>query len=179
LPRSRRLSQRISEGDGISIIVCVEDAGAARAAEAQGAEAVAVSAAIDGIRDATTLPLLWIGGGAPADADAVCIRPDDEPEHAHLEAVVDVRDEEELELALERLDPEIFLLSAHDADDDLDPLDAVLELLPDVPAGKLAIAQVDVASRDEVLALERAGVDAVLVRAGHVADLVGDQPLDV
>ena len=48
-------------------------------------------------------------------------------------------------------------------DDDADPLDAVLELLPDVPAGKLAIAQVDVASRDEVLALERAGIDAVLV----------------
>ena len=176
---SRRLSQRISEGDGISIIVCVEDAGAARAAEAQGAEAVAVSAAIDGIRAATTLPLLWIGGGAPGDADAICIRPEDEPEHAHLEAVVDVRDEEELELALERLDPEIFLLNAHDIDEDVDPLDAVLELLPDVPAGKLAIAQVEVSSRDEVLALERAGVDAVLVRAGHVADLVGDQPLEV
>ena len=176
---SRRLSQRISEGDGISIIVCVEDAGAARAAEAQGAEAVAVSAAIDGIRDATTLPLLWIGDGAPGDADAICIRPEDEPEHQHLEAVVDVRDEEELELALERLDPEIFLLNAHDIDEDVDPLDAVLELLPDVPAGKLAIAQVEVSSRDEVLALERAGVDAVLVRAGHVADLVGDQPLEV
>jgi hypothetical protein len=176
---SRRLSQRISEGDGISIIVCVDDAGAARAAEAQGAEAVAVAAAIDGIRDATTLPLLWIGGGAPGDADAICIRPEDEPEHAHLEAVVDVRDEEELELALERLDPEIFLLNAHDIDEDVDPLDAVLELLPDVPAGKLAIAQVEVSSRDEVLALERAGVDAVLVRAGHIADLVGDQPLEV
>jgi hypothetical protein len=27
--------------------------------------------------------------------------------------------------------------------------------------------------------LERAGVDAVLVRARHVAELVGDQPLDV
>ena len=176
---SRRLSQRISEGDGISIIVCVEDAGAARAAEAQGAEAVAVSAAIDGIRSATTLPLLWIGRGAPGDADAICIRPEDEPEHRHLEAVVDVRDEEELELALERLDPEIFLLNAHDIDEDVDPLDAVLELLPDVPAGKLAIAQVEVSSREEVLALERAGVDAVLVRAGHVADLVGDQPLEV
>jgi hypothetical protein len=176
---SRRLSQRISEGDGISIIVCVNDAGAARAAEAQGAEAVAVAAAIDGIRAATTLPLLWIGGGAPGDADAICIRPEDEPQHTHLEAVVDVRDEEELELALERLDPEIFLLNAHDIDEDVDPLDAVLELLPDVPAGKLAIAQVEVSSRDEVLALERAGVDAVLVRAGHVADLVGDQPLEV
>jgi indole-3-glycerol phosphate synthase len=109
----------------------------------------------------------------------VRIRPEDEPEPQGFEAVVDVRDEEELELALERLDPEIFLLNAHDIDEDVDPLDAVLELLPDVPAGKLAIAQVDVASREEVLALERAGVDAVLVRAQHVSDLVGDQPVSV
>jgi indole-3-glycerol phosphate synthase len=179
VPGSRRLSQRISEGDGISIIVCVDDAGGARDAEAQGAEAVAVSGAIDGIREATTLPLLWIGQGEPPDADAIRIRPEDEGGHDHLESVVDVRDEEELELALERLDPEIFLLNAHDIDDDVDPLDAVLELLPDVPAGKLAIAQVDVADREEVLALERAGVDAVLVRAGHVGDLVGDQPVSV
>jgi indole-3-glycerol phosphate synthase len=179
VPGTRRLSQRISEGDGISIIVCVEDAGSARAAEAQGAEAVALTSRIDGIRGATTLPLLWLGAGAPGDADAVRIRPEDDPDEHHLEAVVDVRDEEELELALERLDPEIFLLNAHDIDEDVDPLDAVLELLPDVPAGKLAIAQVDVATRDEVLALERAGVDAVLVRARHVAELVGDQPLDV
>ena len=179
MPGSRRLSQRISEGDGISIIVCVEDAGSARAAEAQGAEAVAVATAIDGIRDATSLPLLWIGAGSPVDADAVRIRPDDEPHHGELEAVVDVRDDEELELALERLDPEIFLLNAHDIDGDVDPLDAVLELLPDVPAGKLAIAEVEVGNRDDVLALERAGVDAVLVRARHVGDLVGDRPVSV
>jgi hypothetical protein len=179
VPGSRRLSQRISEGDGIAIIVCVDDAGAARDAEEQGAKAVAVATRIDGIRDATTLPLLWVGDGAPADADAVTIRPEEDPGAGHLEVVVDVRDEEELELVLERIDPEIFLLNAHRIDEDVDPLDAVLELLPDVPAGKLAIAQVDVESRDEVLALERAGIDAVLVRAGDVAELVGDQPFSV
>jgi hypothetical protein len=179
VPGSRRLSQRISEGDGISIIVCVDDVGAARDAEAQGAEAVAVAKTIEGIREATSLPLLWIGKGAPVDADAVRVRPQDDPHHHDLESVVDVRDEEELELALELLDPEIFLLNAHDIDEDVDPLDAVLELLPDVPAGKLAIAEVEVASRDDVLALERAGVDAVLVRSRHVGDLVGDKPLDV
>jgi 3-dehydroquinate synthase class II len=176
---ARRLSQRISEGDGISIIVCVSDADAALRAEEQGAEAVAVVASVDGIREATSLPLLWIGGLAPADADAVCIRPHDDPTHPDLEVVVDVRDDEELELALERLDPEIFLLNAHDIDEDVDPLDAVLELLPDVPAGKLAIAQVEVSTREEVLALERAGVDAVLVVHGNVDALVGDQPPEV
>jgi indole-3-glycerol phosphate synthase len=52
----------------------------------------------------------------------------------------------------------------------------VLELLPDVPAGKLAIADVRVATREDVLALERAGIDAVLVPPGHVGDLVGGLP---
>jgi hypothetical protein len=178
VPGSRRLSQRISEGDGIAIIVCVSDTDGARDAEQQGAKAVAVSAAIAGIRDATTLPLLWIGDGAPSEADAMRIRPEQDPVE-HLEIVVDVRDDEELEQALEYLDPEIFLLTPHEIDEDADPLDAVLELLPDVPAGKLAIAQVDVGSRDEVLALERAGIDAVLVPAGDVRNLVGHQPLDV
>ena len=178
MPGSRRLSQRISEGDGIAIIVCVNDADGAREAEQQGAKAIAVYDVIDGIRAATTLPLLWIGAGTPSEADAVRIRPEEET-IAHLENVVDVRDDEELELALERFDPEIFLLSSREIDEDADPLDAVLELLPDVPAGKLAIAQVDVGNRDEVLALERAGIDAVLVPARHVGDLVGHQPLDV
>jgi NAD(P)H-dependent flavin oxidoreductase YrpB (nitropropane dioxygenase family) len=179
VPGPRRLSHHISEGDGIAIIVCVEDAGGARDAEEQGAKALAISSVITGIREATSLPLLWIGGGMPAEADAVMIRPDDDHEHGQLESVVDVRDEEELELALDRLDPEIFLLTAGEVDDDVDPLDAVLELLPDVPAGKLAIAQVDVENRDEVLALERAGIDAVLVSARDVRGLVGHQPVDV
>jgi indole-3-glycerol phosphate synthase len=125
------------------------------------------------------LPLLWTGQGPSVDADALTIRPGGEIDHPELETVVDVRDEEELELALEQRDPEIFLLSAVDRDSHADPLDAVLELLPDVPAGKLAIARVDVESRDEVLALERAGIDAVLVSVGHVAHLVGHQPFDV
>jgi hypothetical protein len=178
VPGSRHLSQRISE-DGIAIIVQVDDADSARTAEQQGAKALAISRPIDGIRGATSLPLLWIGRGTPADADAIALRPEDEHADHTLEAVADVHDEEELEEALDRLDPAIFLLSAEDNEDDLDPLDAVLELLPDVPAGKLAIAQVEVSSREEVLALERAGIDAVLVPAGDVAGLVGHGDLPV
>jgi hypothetical protein len=176
---SRHFSQRIAEGDGISIIVHVEDVEAARRAEEQGAEALAIAHAIDGIRKATSLPLLWMGNGKPHDADAFAVRiGDHHGHHKHLETVVTVRDADELEEALEELDPEIFLLCAED-DADLDPIDAVLELLPDVPAGKLAIAQVEVASRDEVVALERAGMDAVLVPGGHVGELVGHAPVDV
>ena len=94
---------------------------------------------------------------------------------AELEAVHDVRNEDELEAALEEHDPQIFLLSAREGSDDDDPLELVLELLPDVPAGKLAIADVDVATRDDVVALERAGFDAVLA-VGAVGELVGAAP---
>ena len=177
VPGSRRLSQRISEGDGIAIIARVGDVDSARAAEADGAKAVAVDRLVAGIRESTSLPVLWLGGGAPIDADAVTLRPGDDATDG-LEAVLDVRDEDELEAALEEHDPEIFLLSPR-ADDDDDPLESVLELLPDVPAGKLAIADVDVATRDEVVALERAGFDAVLATVGAVGRLVGAAPPDV
>ena len=55
--------------------------------------------------------------------------------------------------------------SAEDADDD--PLTVLLELLHDVPAGKLAIAELHDATPEDVSELERSGVDAVLVVAGR------------
>ena len=48
-----------------------------------------------------------------------------------------------------------------------------------MPAGKLAIADLPAATRDEVIALERAGVDAVLVDTEKIADLVGGAPPEV
>ena len=38
-----------------------------------------------------------------------------------------------------------------------------LDLLPDVPVGKLVVSASRVTTRDQVLELERAGVDAVLL----------------
>jgi indole-3-glycerol phosphate synthase len=76
---------------------------------------------------------------------------------------VDVHDEEELEAVLARIDPEIVLLSPRAAEDEDDAVDRILELLPDVPAGKLVAAELDFVTEDELIALERAGVDAVLV----------------
>ena len=95
-----------------------------------------------------------------------------------LDFVVEVRSEEQLELALERLDPGIFLLAAGDGID-TDALSHALELLPDIPAGKLAVADVGVSSREQVDELERAGVDAVIVGTRNVAELVGDAPPQV
>ena len=54
-----------------------------------------------------------------------------------------------------------------------------LDLLQDVPAGKLAIAELAVSGRDEVAELERAGMDAVIVPGGNVAELVGGNHFDV
>ena len=187
----RRLSQAISEGDGISILVEVADASAARTAEQQGAEGVVLRARAGGVRAATALPVVWNGSldDATTDADAMVV--DVEAERERLAEVIDevhalgvecvlrVRDEDDLELVLEVVDPEILLLSAEDKDDDQHHLDRLLELLQDVPAGKLAIAELVVASPDEIAELERAGVDAVLVTAGDIAPLVRDAPPEV
>ncbi|MFO1533891.1 MAG: hypothetical protein ABR562_09450, partial [Thermoplasmatota archaeon] len=62
-----------------------------------------------------------------------------------LEIVVDVHDEESLAASLERIEPEIFLLSPREADEDEDEIERILDLLPDVPAGKLAIADLQAA----------------------------------
>ncbi|HXK15078.1 MAG TPA: hypothetical protein VNH45_11120 [Gaiellaceae bacterium] len=192
---SRRFSQAISEGDGISIVVPVTDPGDARQAEDEGAEAIAIHGAVVDVREATSLPLLWRPHGLPrdahaADADAcvlVYAELEDENgrlEQAYREAVdlglecaIEVRDEEELAAALERLDPEIFLLAGAGGDEG--PLEWALDLLQDVPAGKLAIADLPVSGRDEVAELERAGMDAVIVPGGNVAELVGGNAPEV
>lgn len=192
---ARRFSHAIAEGDGISVIAAVEDADAARAAEAQRAEALVVVRDPASVRDATALPILW---RAEADleravevADAVILALSGEEgeeireQRRHHEALalgldcaVEVRSEEELERALEILDPEIFLLTPA-PEDSAERLEAVLELLAEVPAGKLAIADLAVTTEDEVQELERAGVDAVIVHAADVSPLVGDAPPEV
>jgi indole-3-glycerol phosphate synthase len=194
---SRRLSQAISEGDGISVIVPVGDLESALAAEEQRAEGLIVWNSVPGLREAVSLPLLWRADGPLEEAqrngaDACLLiverHADDEDgleriqaESAGLglELVVDVRNAEELELALERIDPEIFLLSPRDAEDGQAAHERVLELLTDVPAGKLAIADLASVARAEVDELERAGVDAVVVAAGNVTELVGAAPPEV
>jgi len=187
---SRRLSHAISEGDGISVLVEVDGAAAAQAAEEQGAEGVVVRRPAEGVRGSTRLPILLYATEPHDEADAIVVDAAAGDEHwlaavvgradEHgLECVVKVSDEEELERVLEHVDPEILLLSAEDAEDGEPHLERVLDLLPDVPAGKLAIAELARPSREEVAELERAGVDAVLVGAGDVGGLVDEPPPEV
>jgi hypothetical protein len=191
----RRFSQAISEGDGISLIARVSAADDAARVEEQGAEAVLVASgdgALGQIRSATSLPVLlaWprdLGRLPPEEADACLLDVGEDLDSlADLsrelgetcELAFRIDDEEQLESALEELDPEIFVLSAPDAGGE-EALEHVLDLLPDVPAGKLAIAELPGASQDDVGALERAGFDGVIVEPRSVADLVGDAPPDV
>jgi hypothetical protein len=86
----RRLSQAISEGDGISLIVAVDGPEAARRADAEGAEALLVDGDLAAIRAATTLPILTAGDSA---ADARVVGPSQEFELGDgIELVVRVED---------------------------------------------------------------------------------------
>jgi hypothetical protein len=192
---SRRFSQAIAEGEGISLIGDVKDAAGAARAEQGGADAVLISPAdvdnVDAIRAATALPIVanWPGNPPPdlSGVDACVLAVDAEPEwlervYAQVRGELDVafwiEDEEHLESALEEFDPEIFVLAAPDADGE-EALERLLDLLPEVPAGKLAIAELPESSRDDVGALERAGFDGVIVEPERVAELVGDEPPEV
>jgi hypothetical protein len=155
---NRAFSHAISHGEGISLIPHVDGADAARRAEADGVGAVLASGSVAEIRGATSLPILAYDGAG----DACIVDADHEGELAEgVEVVVRVEREEQLDEVLERLDPELFVLAAADADE---PLEQVLALLSGVPAGKLAIAELADVTREQIDELERAGVDAVLVR---------------
>jgi indole-3-glycerol phosphate synthase len=187
----RSFSHAIAEGDGISVIAAVEDADAARAAEEQRAEALVVTRDPAAVREGTSLPILWradvplhLAAGA-ADAFLLvfdALDDDDgrleqlyrESVELGLDCAVEVRDEEEVEKALDRVDPEIFVLSPADAERDQTPLEVVLDLLAAVPAGKLAIADLRLTTPDEVQELERAGCDAVIVHSRDVSPLAGE-----
>jgi hypothetical protein len=174
---SKRLSQAISEGDGISFIASVDGPDAARAAERDGADALLVygadQAALEPVAAATSLPVLVYLAREAAEslpgADAVVVHGDVEWLERvqaaladELELAIRVHDDEHLEEVLERLDPEILVLASGGGGE---RLGHVLALLSDVPAGKLAIAELDDVDQDAIDELERAGCDAVLFGA--------------
>src|SRR5919204_4546485 len=175
VPAPRRFSQAISEGDGISLVVAVGGPEDARRAEDDGAEAVLVYSGnereLAGIREATSLPILfhWDGEGADTleGADACVVEAGGERDREWLERVhgelgdrfelaLRISDEDHLESALESFDPELFVLAAPDEEN---ALGRVLDLLPDVPAGELAIAELAISRPAQGAEAERAGGD--------------------
>jgi indole-3-glycerol phosphate synthase len=178
-----RFSQAISEGDGISVIPVLDGDVEALAALAEKAGAEAIMVRADDVaraRSGSGLPIVARDGDPRAvssdGGDALVLAYEAAPEDGELETLyglarglgldcpVDVHDEEALEDVLERVDPDIVLISERGLGPDEDDLDRTLDLLADVPAGKLVVSDARIVSREQVLALERAGVDAILVR---------------
>jgi indole-3-glycerol phosphate synthase len=183
-----RFTQAISEGDGISLVPFLSGdvESLAQAADESGAEAIAVAsvADVERARAVSGLPVLLrlriqsvaeLDEAERAGADAIILgladfdEEEDALERLHAEAysreldcAIEVDDEEALEIALERLEPDIFAI-ANAGDDDGEAFERTLDVLPDVPAGKLVISESRRIVREQLLALERAGVDAILV----------------
>ena len=110
---------------------------------------------------------------AAAGADAVLLivaglrRRDLEALHAEaraldLDVLVEVHDDDELDRALE-VDAAMIGINNRDLADFTVDVDRTFELLSHVPTGKTVVSESGFHRRDEVEALERVGVDAVLV----------------
>jgi indole-3-glycerol phosphate synthase len=79
-----------------------------------------------------------------------------------LDALVEVHDERELELALE-VEADVLGLNNRDLSDFSVDIERTYDLLSDVPAGKTVVSESGFTSRDQLDELERVGVDAVLI----------------
>jgi indole-3-glycerol phosphate synthase len=108
-----------------------------------------------------------------AGADAVllvvgALRPQDvarlyaEARALDLDAIVEIHDEEELEVALE-VDADVIGVNNRNLDDFSVDIARTFDLLADVPAGKTVVSESGIFYREQIEELERAGVDAVLV----------------
>ena len=110
---------------------------------------------------------------AAAGADAIllivaALEPDDlfellrEARDLDLDAIVEVHDERELEVALD-VEADVLGLNNRDLTDFSVDIERTYELLSDVPAGKTVVAESGFSTRSQLDELERVGVDAVLI----------------
>ena len=79
-----------------------------------------------------------------------------------LDALVEVHDERELEVALD-VEADVLGINNRDLADFSVDIERTYELLSDVPAGKTVVSESGYSTRDELDELERVGVDAVLI----------------
>jgi indole-3-glycerol phosphate synthase len=79
-----------------------------------------------------------------------------------LDALVEVHDEPELEIAL-AVEADIVGINNRDLVDFSVDIERTYELLSDIPAGKTVVSESGYSTREELDELERVGVDAVLI----------------
>jgi indole-3-glycerol phosphate synthase len=133
-------------------------------------------------RSATDLPVLrkdfivdpyQLYESAAAGADAIllivaALDPDPlyellrEARALDLDALVEVHDERELDVALD-VEADVLGINNRDLIDFSVDIERTYELLSDVPAGKTVVSESGFSTRDQLDELERVGVDAVLI----------------
>ena len=174
----------IREGMSVEDVVRAYEAGGAAALSVL-TEAAHFGGSLDDLRAAraaTHLPVLrkdfivdpyQLVESAVAGADAIllivaALEPDDllelhrEARALDLDVLVEVHDEEELETALE-VEAEVIGINNRDLGDFTVDIERTYELLSDVPAGKTVVSESGFSTREQLDALDRVGVDAVLI----------------
>lgn len=98
-----------------------------------------------------------------------------------LDCLVEVHSEEELDRALE-VEAEVIGINNRNLDTGAVDVSTTYELITDVPAGKTVVSESGISTREELVELERVGVDAALIGeslmrsedpAAKVAELAG------
>ncbi len=174
----------IREGSSVTEVVRAYERGCAAALSIL-TEPFHFGGSLDDLREAlaaTDLPILrkdfivdpyQLYESAANGADAIllivaALDPDDlydllrEARDLDLDAIVEVHDERELEVALD-VEADVLGLNNRDLTDFSVDLERTYELLSDVPAGKTVVAESGYRDRDQIDELERVGVDAVLI----------------
>lgn len=106
--------------------------------------------------DAVLLIVAALDDGELAELHAAALELD-------LDVLVEVHTDAELERALGSLDPDLIGINNRDLGDFSVDVERTYDLLADVPAGKTVVSESGFHSREQLLELERVGVDAVLV----------------
>ena len=186
----------IREGATVEEIVCAYERGGAAALSIL-TEPFHFAGSLDDLRAAravTALPVLrkdfivdpyQLYESAAAGADAIllivaALEPQalydllQEARALDLDALVEVHDERELEIALEA-EADVLGINNRDLSDFSVDIERTYDLLADIPAGKTVVSESGFSSREQLDELDRVGVDAVLVgetlmRAGDVED---------
>jgi indole-3-glycerol phosphate synthase len=174
----------IREGASVQEIVLAYERGGAAALSIL-TEPFHFSGSLEDLREARTateLPVLrkdfvvdpyQLYESAAAGADAIllivaALEPDDlfellrEARALDLDALVEVHDERELDVALD-VEADVLGINNRDLADFSVDIDRTYALLSDVPAGKTVVSESGYSTRGQLDELERVGVDAVLI----------------
>ena len=175
---------RIREGSTVEEIVSAYERGGATALSVL-AEPFHFGGSLEDLqaaRSVTALPVLrkdfivdpyQLYESAAAGADAIllivaALEPDPlyellrEARALDLDALVEVHDERELEVAL-GVEADVLGINNRDLGDLSVDIERTYELLSDVPAGKTVVSESGFSTREQLDDLERVGVDAVLI----------------